>query len=475
MAKVTSMDKVDKSGNLITAQKPLLNLYLEEAKHHMRHRKIEPKFEFLEKLKNKLWQERYKSMKKINCDEWNEKNIENILKSLKSNKTRDPKSWTNELFQLKNIGSDLKKAILKMSNLIKNEHKIPLLLKYANITAIYKNKGSRFNLENDRFIFQIGVLRSIVDKLIYKDKYESIDQHLPDTQIGARRGKNIRNHLFIVYGIINSVIHKDSGPIDINVYDIKQAFDSIWLEEAMNDLYESVGEEERDDKLALIYLNNRDNLVNTPSGQTDRSSIKDIVLQGSVHGPILCRAQMGRLGQLCEMKGIHQFLYMNLVQVMNLQMVDDILDIQLCGFNSVASNTFINTQIEMKRLILHSNKCKQIHVGKEYEFCPLLKAHGNDVKVVTEDKYLGDIISSTLYEEEGSNNKNIKYRKSTGIGIASQIMTVLQSVSLGYFYFEMAKLLRESMMVNGTLFNSEVWYGLTQYNVADLEEADKVL
>ena len=184
---------------------------------------------------------------------------------------------------------------------------------------------------------------------------------------------------------------------------------------------------------------------------------------------------MGRLGQVCEKKGIHQFLYKNLVKVMNLQMVDDILDIQLCGFNSVASNTFINTQIEMKRLTLHTDKCKQIHVGQEYEFCPSLKAHDKDVKLVTQDKYLGDIISSTIYGEEGSNNKNIKQRKSSGMGISSQIMSILQSVSLGYFYFEIAKLLRESMLVNGTLFNSEVWYGLTQYNIAELEDVDKVL
>ena len=107
---------------------------------------------------------------------------------------------------------------------------------------------------------------------------------------------------------------------------------------------------------------NRDNKVaiNTPVGQTDRDTIQDIVLQGSVHGPILCSAQVGKVGQICEKKGIHQYLYKNLVKVTNLQMVDDILDIQVCGFKSFASNTFINNQIEMKRLTLHKDKCKQI-------------------------------------------------------------------------------------------------------------------
>ena len=55
------------------------------------------------------------------------------------------------------------------------------------------------------------------------------------------------------------------------------------------------------------------------------------------------------------------------------------------------------------------------------------------------------------------------------------MMSLLQSISLGYFYFDIAKVLRESMLVNGTLFNSDIWYGLTKYNVAELEDVDKVL
>ena len=176
---------------------------------------------------------------------------------------------------------------------------------------------------------------------------------------------------------------------------------------------------------------------------------------------------------MCERKAIHQFVYKNLVKVSNLQMVDDLIDIQECRFKSVASNTFINNQIEMKRLSLHKDKCKKIHIGQEYEFCPILKVHDSDIKLVTEDKFLGDIVSNTIFGEEGSNNKNIKARKTAGLGISAQIMSLIQSVSLGYFVFDIAKLLRESMLVGGILYSSEVWYGLTQGNLEDLEQTDR--
>ena len=54
-------------------------------------------------------------------------------------------------------------------------------------------------------------------------------------------------------------------------------------------------------------------------------------------------------------------------------------------------------------------------------------------------------------------------------------MDVLKSVSFGVHYFEIAATLREAMLVNGLLTNSEVWYGLTESEVTRLEEVDRLL
>ena len=135
---------------------------------------------------------------------------------------------------------------------------------------------------------------------------------------------------------------------------------------------------------------------------------------------------------------------------MPLAMVDDILTISECGLKSVATNSFINSKIEMKKLTLGKNKCKQIHVGKDNIFCPTLEVHGEPIEVVYNEKYLGDIVAN-VSRGDGSNSKNISARKSKGLGIVSQIMMMLQSVSLGHFYFEIAILLRDSLLINGIL------------------------
>lgn len=92
----------------------------------------------------------------------------------------------------------------------------------TNITTIYKSKGSRLSLESDRGIFVLSVLKRIIDKLIYNDMYEHIDINMSDSNIGGRRNKNIKNHLFIVHGIINAVVNKSSPPVASDPASLKE-------------------------------------------------------------------------------------------------------------------------------------------------------------------------------------------------------------------------------------------------------------
>ena len=232
-------------------------------------------------------------------------------------------------------------------NGIKQTFYFPEYVELANISSIFKLKGSRFDIESDRGIFILPVLKKILDKLIYEDKYSFIDNNMSDSNIGARRGKNIKNHLFIVYGIINSVLVEEKSCIDIQVYDLVKAFDRLWLDECMNDLYDSLPSDQCDDKLALIYQANIENkvAVNTAVGLTSRVNIPKIVTQGGVFGPLQCSNSIDTIGKKCYNSGEHLYLYKKMVPVMPLSMVDDILAIAPCNQKSLVVNTFITTKI----------------------------------------------------------------------------------------------------------------------------------
>ena len=143
-------------------------------------------------LKTELWQIRWQNLRKIKTQPWNMSELEAVLKSLKNNKSMDPNGMVNETFKNGYIGTDLKEALLIFLNEVKRKQFIPHSMTLGNITTIYKSKGSRLSLESDRGIFIISVLKRIIDKLIYNDKYEHIDGNMTDSNIGGRRNKNIR-------------------------------------------------------------------------------------------------------------------------------------------------------------------------------------------------------------------------------------------------------------------------------------------
>ena len=108
-------------------------------------------------MKTELWNVRYRHLLSKKTEEWSINNVIKAVKDLKSNKTRDPFGIYNETFKDCAEEGDLMRALEKLVNGIKTWQYLPKHMSYGNITSIYKNKGSRRNLENDRGIFILNI------------------------------------------------------------------------------------------------------------------------------------------------------------------------------------------------------------------------------------------------------------------------------------------------------------------------------
>ena len=120
-----------------------------------------------------------------------------------------------ELFKPPYAGNDIYQSLTKMFNEIKQQLQIPTFFELMSITSIFKNKGSRSEISSERGIFNVAKLRSLLDKVVYKDTYDVIDKNLSCSNVGGRRGRNIRDHLFVIYSIINDVKNGHADDIDI--------------------------------------------------------------------------------------------------------------------------------------------------------------------------------------------------------------------------------------------------------------------
>ena len=357
-----------------------------------------------------------------------------------------------------------------MFNLVKNQQVYPDIFQVSNISSFYKNKGAKNDLNNDRGVFNVVKLRSILDKLIYNSKYEIIDQNMSCSNIGGRKNKNIRDHLFVINGIINDVIKSEKEDVEIQIVDVMKCFDKLWYAETANDLY-SAGVV--DDQFVTIANSNKNCqvAVKTPWGAlTERKNLQNIEMQGTVITSIKCSLQIDTLGKECLSSGEGLFKYKECLPVPPLGLVDDVLGIAKCGTDSIKLNSIIQSKMSTKRLKMGPSKCFQIHVGKQCsDVCPQLFVHNNPMKRSNSEKYLGDILSNN-----GKIDENIEARYQKGIGVNNTIFSLLQEISFGEFYFEMGTLFRSSMLINSVLCSSEVLYGIKSDHIDTLEKCDKL-
>ena len=197
---------LDDHGNLVTSPSVIENLALETYKKRLQNRPMKDDLKDIQKEKEELCNIRLNIARNRKTVPWTMDDLDVVLKYLKKNKSRDPFGYANEIFRPEVAGDDLKKAILSLMNRIKIEQLFPEVLELCDISSIYKRRGSRNSFDNYRGIFRVSIFRTILDRLIYNDEYEVIDSNLSDSNVGARKSKNIRDNIFVINVITNSVV-----------------------------------------------------------------------------------------------------------------------------------------------------------------------------------------------------------------------------------------------------------------------------
>ena len=394
------MAKKDAKGKLVTDKAELEKLYLETYMERLKANTMVEGLENLEEMKEFLYQMRLELCKGRKSRKWNIEDLEKVFKCLKNNKARDAHGHTYELY--KNGGSDLKSSLLKLVNLVKEKQIYPKIFQLANITSLYKKRGEKSDFNSERGIFNTVKMSSILDRLVYNEKYSEIDESMSGSNIGARKERNIRDHLFV----INAILHEASENkknLDVEIYDIEKCFDKLWASETANDMFNAGL---NDDKFVLVANSNSECqvAVKTPWGTlTERKTMENIEMQGGVLTPLKCSVTIDTLGKetLASTEcGKTLYKYRDCVKIPALSFVDDILSVTECGPNSVKMNAYVQSKVDSKKLRLSDKKCVKMHIGGNKNGCPSLKVHETEMKISQKEKYLGDVITNDTKQDE---------------------------------------------------------------------------
>ena len=476
-------------GKVITNPNERKKVTLEHFHQRMRKRKVKFDVEEEIKLNEDVFSKRVEEAETNQSAPFSMEELEKVTTKLKSGKSKDPNNLIYELFKDGVMGNDMKHSLLMLLNKMKTQMSIPDELKTAHITILHK-KNSKLDLKNWRGIFVTSVVRGILMKLIYERTYEIVDKSMTDSQIGARKKKSVRNHLFVLNSILSDVISsKNKKPIDLNIMDFKQMFDAEELPQVLNAMYESGV---KNDMLALLNEANKTVkfAVKTPSGITEQRTIINKVMQGDVMAPIMSSNFVDtNIVKPAERTG-NVYMYKNKVPIPPLVMQDDTLTVSLCGKKTKEMNNLLNTCTSSMGLQFGSDKCVKMHVGKshiyncengEVDSWEETLVTNTDKSKIVEDvykgrvnmknvkvkKYLGEIISTTV-----KNETNIKEKTNKAFGNVKKIEDTLNERPYGKHRFKAALLMRNSMLLGSLANNIETMINVTKKDVENLEKPD---
>ena len=85
------------------------------------------------------------------------------------------------------------------------------------------------------------------------------------------------------------------------------------------------------------------------------------------------------------------------------------------------------------------------------------------------ETYLGDTICSIV-----KNEKNIANKCNMGVGAVSQIFAMVSQVSLRHYYFDLALIMRRTILISKLVSSSETWYNVTKPEYQKLESIDEM-
>ena len=483
--------KKNYKGKLISTKEGLKNLLANEYKNRLRTRPVREDYKSMKLRRKKIFEMKMFLAKRRQSEPWTMKNLDTALSDLKNNKSRDFEGYINEIFKKEVIGSNLKESLLIMFNSLKHEKIIPQFFNYANITTVPKS-GPRSELKNERGIFCVPVIRAILMRLIYNSKYDIIDKNMSDSQMGARKGKGCKSNIWMVNGIIHETLRgKNKKPVLFQIYDYAQMFDSMHLEEAINDIYD-VGL--TDENLALIHKANEKvhMSVKTTGGLTRRQIITDSVLQGDTWGSMLASVQADAIAKDVE-KAELGYTYKGSMQISMLGLVDDLIGITEVGYKAQQLNAILNVKSAEKGLQFGTKKCKTMLVGHmkenytnnelkvDYWKEDMIERVGNEVTEVV-DRYMGEIVIDAteqykylgfVISTKGDNMANITAVQKKSNGIIRSLLNKLEKLNLRDYYYECAIIFMNAILRGSILYASETYYNLTEKNIRILERIEE--
>ena len=378
-----------------------------------------------------------------------------IMKKKNGKATSD---WRNEM--IKRGAEPMVDIIYPVIKTFWNEEQPPKQWNEGIITNIWKGKGDKERMENQRGITVSSAIGTIVEEIMTDRLMRTIS--FTQAQAGGRKGASTADHIFILKSLI-AVAMKKGTELIITFYDIKNVYDRA----DMNDMLYVLNRQGFQGKIWRLTKSLNEGLtaqVKTKAGMTrEIKRVKGGKQGGKTMVPLFAK-MMDTLPEDLEMD--HEMgVTIEDLSISCLEYMDDVNTFAIGYRQQELTLAALNEFALKHQLEWGTEKCKVMEIGKSKERRSEWKFGEKTITNCQTYKYLGEEIS-----RDGKSIRNILERFKKVKGTVRAIMTCSKSKIMKSIETKILLKLHESVTLPTLLYSAETW----ELNKGDKKEINKI-
>ena len=370
-------------------------------------------------------------------------------------------------------GEKYKWSIFKYMKRIIQTEEVPDAFNDTKLTAVYKGKGSRLDLNMMRFIHGRDWRSRLCDKIVTDKMKPDIVKACPNIQLGGIPEASSDDHLITLKQTMKNKEERKEGLI-VNTYDMKKFFDKEDLTDALYTLNKVAKVD--DQSYRIWYKMNQDTRISvkTSVGLSRSANVKDSLGQGSMGAALVSTINIGNAVQETFKEPSTEI---GDLKLNSLVFQDDICKLSNRLLDSREGSEKIDDMLKRKLLSVNYDKSKYLVLGnskfknkieQETSLNPMTMG-GEILERTQKEKYLGDYI----HEDgcEASIAETIKRRTASLVSKCEEIIQISESsIMAGLGTSTTAFRLYEAIIIPTLLHNAASWIGITDNNLKELQD-----
>ena len=369
--------------------------------------------------------------------------IKDVINNKKNRKATS--DWKNEI--IKRGGNEMVDFVYPTIKAFWEEEESPSQWNSGVITNVWKGKGDRENMTNQRGITVSSAIGTIPEEVLFKRTSKVMT--FTQAQAGGKKGSSTADHVFILRNII-ALAKAEKREIIITYYDVEKAYDRADTDDMMYSMSKSnvKGKVWRLTKALNTELTAK---VNTKAGLTREITRETGGKQG---GKLIVPLFAKMMDNVAEdmLENDELGIKIGEIKIPALLFVDDLITLAEGYKQQEKTLTAVDEFSIQHKLSWGAGKCNTMEIGSHKEKKSSWKLGEKEIVKCQTYKYLGEKIS-----RDGKNDENIDERCEKVKTTVRGITTFCKNEIVKRIGTKVILQLHEAETVPTLLYNSETW------------------